>query len=244
MCFYSYLIFRFKRIIHSLYCFVYNGSTMVENVSESEKKPFPRYSRKSMHLDGQCGCGPKWSPVCLQWLRWPWLILAYTWAISIVIYMNGSYFGATLSTIERRFGLSSVHSAFIATATDLSSTVTIVVIAFLADRTSRPLWLTFALMLLATGNLMTALPHFLSNSLDPNALLEGRLTTIAASKLVVFSNTHSSISNFPSLNPRLTEGGSYHPLEIFSLSPQNQKEIDLRHLGNLNYILCGHFDEK
>ena len=39
------------------------------------------------------------------------------------------------------------------------------------------------------------------------------------------------------INPR------YHPLENFSLSPQNQKENDLRHLGNLNYILCGHFDE-
>ena len=30
----------------------------------------------------------------------------------------------------------------------------------------------------------------------------------------------------------------------FSLSPQNQKESDLSHLGKLFYILCGHFDEK
>ena len=36
----------------------------------------------------------------------------------------------------------------------------------------------------------------------------------------------------------------YRLLEVFSLSPQNQKEGDLSHLGNLKYILCGHFDEK
>ena len=34
------------------------------------------------------------------------------------------------------------------------------------------------------------------------------------------------------LNPRLTRGG-YHPLENFSLSPQNQKESDLNHVASL-----------
>ena len=34
------------------------------------------------------------------------------------------------------------------------------------------------------------------------------------------------------------------PLEIFPCHPKNQKESDLSHLGNLKYILCGHFDKK
>ena len=33
-----------------------------------------------------------------------------------------------------------------------------------------------------------------------------------------------------------------HPLENFSLSPQNQKESNLNHPGNLFDILRGHFD--
>ena len=41
-------------------------------------------------------------------------------------------------------------------------------------------------------------------------------------------------------NPRLTTA----PLKNFSLPSQNQKESDQSHLGNLNYILCGHFDKK
>ena len=46
------------------------------------------------------------------------------------------------------------------------------------------------------------------------------------------------------LNPRLTKGGGYRPLPDFSLSPQNQKESDLSHLGDLSDILRNHFNEK
>ena len=34
------------------------------------------------------------------------------------------------------------------------------------------------------------------------------------------------------------------PPEVFPCRPKNQKESDLSHLGNLEYILCCHFDEK
>ena len=46
------------------------------------------------------------------------------------------------------------------------------------------------------------------------------------------------------INPLLTKGVVTTPSRIF-LSPQNQKESDdLSHVGNLNYILYGHFDGK
>ena len=38
--------------------------------------------------------------------------------------------------------------------------------------------------------------------------------------------------------------GGYYPLENFSLPHQNQRESEQSHLGNLNYIFCGHFDEQ
>ena len=52
---------------------------------------------------------------------------------------------------------------------------------------------------------------------------------------------------FLSFSPRLTKGVVVVVttlLENFSLPPQNQTESDQNHLGNLSYILCGHFDEK
>ena len=39
-------------------------------------------------------------------------------------------------------------------------------------------------------------------------------------------------------------GGYYHLKFFFSLSPQNQKRSELRHLGHLKYIRCSHFNEK
>ena len=53
-----------------------------------------------------------------------------------------------------------------------------------------------------------------------------------------------TVDTFIHLTLVLPRGGSYYPLENFSLSSQNQKESDLSHLGNLKYILCDHFHEK
>ena len=46
------------------------------------------------------------------------------------------------------------------------------------------------------------------------------------------------------INPRLTKVVvNTPPPEIFSMSPKNPKESDQSDLGNINYILGGHFDE-
>ena len=48
------------------------------------------------------------------------------------------------------------------------------------------------------------------------------------------------------INPRLTKGGGLlqPPLTVFLRSLKNAKESYQGHLGNLFYILCGHFHEK
>ena len=136
-----------------------------------------RYTRKSSHPDGQCGCGPSCSPAFLQWLRWPPFILAYICSIGMIIYLNNSYFGATLPHIERRFGLSSDQSAFLAYLNDLSACLVVVPVCFIADRTSRPAWLTLSLILMAIGNFMTVLPHYVSEPLDTEALASGVISS-------------------------------------------------------------------
>ena len=45
-------------------------------------------------------------------------------------------------------------------------------------------------------------------------------------------------------NPRLTKGVVSTPLQFFSSSFKTLKESYQGHLGNLFYILCGHFHEK
>ena len=49
---------------------------------------------------------------------------------------------------------------------------------------------------------------------------------------------------YNAINPRLTKGGCCNPLTVFPQSLQNAKESYQGHIGNLFYILCGHFHEK
>ena len=46
------------------------------------------------------------------------------------------------------------------------------------------------------------------------------------------------------INPRLTKGDCSNPPSGFSPVALNAKESYQGHLGNLFYILCGHFHEK
>ena len=46
------------------------------------------------------------------------------------------------------------------------------------------------------------------------------------------------------INPRLTKGGFCNPPYGFPRSLLNAKESYQGHIGNLFYILCGHFHEK
>ena len=45
------------------------------------------------------------------------------------------------------------------------------------------------------------------------------------------------------LYPSSCQGGTYHPIQIFFPTTLKPKKVTSR-LGNLNYILCGHFVEK
>ena len=51
------------------------------------------------------------------------------------------------------------------------------------------------------------------------------------------------ILNKNGFNPHPPKRVVTTPSKFFAVTP-NQKESDLNHLGNLKYILCGHFDEK
>ena len=170
------------QLFHTFPCFSLsdNKNRMEEEASERNKptqSPTAKFSWKVTTPEGKCGCGPCLSPSWLQWLRWPPIIIGYLWVSGVVIYMGSSYFGAVLPAIERRFGLSSSQSALLAVLQDLSATLIAVFISFYAERSSRPVVISLSLVMMAIGKLMLAMPHFLSEPLDPDALISGQLST-------------------------------------------------------------------
>ncbi len=82
-----------------------------------------------------------------------------------------------LATIERRFGLSSSQSGFLTVIDNISSTIVVLFISYLAERTSRPIVFALSMFSVVLGNICISLPHFLSEPLDVDALRAGQLVT-------------------------------------------------------------------
>ncbi|XP_077402025.1 solute carrier organic anion transporter family member 2B1 isoform X2 [Vanacampus margaritifer] len=72
------------------------------------------------------------------------------------------YMKSSISTIERRFGLSSQKSGLLAAFNEVGNTLLIVFVSFLGSRVHRPRAIGLGALLACLASLLMALPHFLS----------------------------------------------------------------------------------
>uniref|UniRef100_A0A3Q2FS36 Solute carrier organic anion transporter family member n=1 Tax=Cyprinodon variegatus TaxID=28743 RepID=A0A3Q2FS36_CYPVA len=70
---------------------------------------------------------------------------------------------SSISTIERRYGLSSQKSGILASFNEVGNTVLIIFVSFLGSRVHRPRFIGGGALLACLASLLMALPHFLSD---------------------------------------------------------------------------------
>ncbi|XP_060942432.1 solute carrier organic anion transporter family member 2B1 isoform X2 [Limanda limanda] len=104
------------------------------------------------------------------------------------------YMKSSISSIERRYGLSSQKSGLLASFNEVGNTLLIVFVSFLGSRVHRPRFIGGGALLAGLASLMMALPHFLSGPYD-----------------------YSSSSSSSSLNNSLCQSTN-----VFSTSSSNQ----------------------
>lgn len=115
--------------------------------------------------DTQCGFGA-FRGGALQRLASPVTYLVISSVVALVQGMFYTYANATLSTVEKRFGLPSKISGLVTTGNDLVQLVLAVHITFLAGQGHRPRWLALGMLAAALGCLLAVMPHFLFGAGD------------------------------------------------------------------------------
>ncbi|CAK6979171.1 solute carrier organic anion transporter family member 2B1 [Scomber scombrus] len=76
------------------------------------------------------------------------------------------YMKSSISTIERRYGLSSQKSGLLASFNEVGNTVLIVFVSFLGSRVHRPRFIGCGALLACLASLLMALPHFLGGQYE------------------------------------------------------------------------------
>ena len=109
----------------------------------------------------QYGFG-SWRPSCLQiFNKAGWFLFITSLASLLRCIFTDGLIGTSISSIERRYGLSSLESSWIINVHDVATIPSLLLISYLGATRHRPRLISVGVILMGIGSVIFALPHFL-----------------------------------------------------------------------------------
>ncbi|XP_078246363.1 solute carrier organic anion transporter family member 2B1 [Pogona vitticeps] len=87
--------------------------------------------------------------------------------------LTSGYMKSTISTIEKRFGLSSQTSGLVASFNEVGNTMLIIFVSYFGSRVHRPRFIGFGAILVSLSGLIIALPHFITGPYEYERFASG-----------------------------------------------------------------------
>lgn len=84
----------------------------------------------------------------------------------------------SISTIEKRYELSSSLTGLISASYDIAFCLLSLFVSYSGERGHKPRWLAFSAFMLGVGSLTYSLPHFTSGKYEYGGKIEGKLLVV------------------------------------------------------------------
>ncbi|KAK7091376.1 solute carrier organic anion transporter family member 4A1-like [Littorina saxatilis] len=123
----------------------------------STKYTDPRGGGEDEH---RCRWGPFSSDFCQTFRKPAWFLVCLCWAGAIQGMVVNGFVNVVISTVERRFEISSTESGIIASCYDIAAVLCLIPVSYFGGRGRKPVYLAVGMFILGIGSFVFTLPHF------------------------------------------------------------------------------------